>query len=250
MKLGVALGILFYVVVNLVTGLRLLYLGRRARKMPEAMLGIAFLASGAVGFSLILVSNVMLKTHYEWREPLLFWGLLIVNAGLVANLAFVRLVFRPQAGWAVAVLVALALAIFGSWLYDGLIQQSIMPTPDHVSPWIGHGGRALIYVWGTAEGFLYYAKLKRRLGLGLADPVITNRFLLWSVGNTGALAITVVAELLWVFGRSREWTEAFIAVYAALGLVTACANWIIFFPPPAYLSWLQRSRPEPQAKAA
>ncbi len=250
MKLGVALGILFYVLVNLVTGVRLLWLGRRARKVPEAMLGVSFLASGAVGFALVLVANVTMKTHYEWREPLLFWGLLIVDIGLIGNVSFVRFVFRPQAIWALLVAGGLVAAVFGPFVWDGLVQQAVMPKPDHVSPWIGNVARLAIYGWGSVEGLLYYGKLRRRLSLGLADPVVTNRFVLWSVGELGALAITLTATSLWVTGGSSEYTESFIALYALLGFVTSCANWMVFFPPPAYVRWLRRSRPLEQAKAA
>ena len=37
-------------------------------------------------------------------------------------------------------------------------------------------------LWGAVESLRYYALMRRRLRLGLADPLVTNRFLLWGLG--------------------------------------------------------------------
>ena len=39
----------------------------------------------------------------------------------------------------------------------------------------------LYYVWTAFEGFRYYGMMKKRMALGLADAVVTNRFLLWAL---------------------------------------------------------------------
>ena len=50
--------------------------------------------------------------------------------------------------------------------------------PGH---WIGWLGRTMAIFGVAFESFRYWRMLRRRLRLGLADPVVTNRFLLWAV---------------------------------------------------------------------
>ncbi|MFK7894917.1 MAG: hypothetical protein AB8G23_03725 [Myxococcota bacterium] len=37
--------------------------------------------------------------------------------------------------------------------------------------------RGIPFLWGFCEALRYYAQMRRRLTLGLADPVVANRFL-------------------------------------------------------------------------
>ena len=48
------------------------------------------------------------------------------------------------------------------------------------------------YLWVFLESFRYFALLRRRRRLGLADPVITNRFLLFAIWTGGVVAITLL----------------------------------------------------------
>ena len=44
--------------------------------------------------------------------------------------------------------------------------------------------------WMTFEPLAYYTKLRKRLALGLADAVTTDRFRLWGVASLCALLTT------------------------------------------------------------
>jgi hypothetical protein len=93
--------------------------------------------------------------------------------------------------------------------------------------------------------------MRRRVALGLADPLVANRFVLWSVW-TGALGF---AALLLLAVRSRAfWLQlhgvdprvvmpAAIPITAALaGIAVVCAGvavWLAFFPPASYRRWVR-----------
>ncbi|MCP4908228.1 MAG: hypothetical protein GY910_24920 [bacterium] len=51
---------------------------------------------------------------------------------------------------------------------------------------------ALPFVWGFAETYHDYARMKRRVVLGLCDPVVGNRFALATIWN-GALLVLPIA---------------------------------------------------------
>lgn len=36
-------------------------------------------------------------------------------------------------------------------------------------------------LWSATEAFLYHDRMRHRSALGLADPIVANRFLLWAV---------------------------------------------------------------------
>ena len=85
--------------------------------------------------------------------------------------------------------------------------------------------------------------MRRRLRLGLADPVVVNRFLLWAtmalavftgiVLNTVALAmhVDILKSPLVLFGSS------------CTGLTQAVMLFLAFLPPRAYLAWVRSRAP-------
>ena len=86
--------------------------------------------------------------------------------------------------------------------------------------------------WGASEAFAYWARLRKRERLGLADPVLANRFLMWGVSAAAAglgTAIGVAASL--ATGRSVLELPAVLASSSAhhiaaigIGRVLAAAS--------------------------
>ena len=97
--------------------------------------------------------------------------------------------------------------------------------------------------------------MRRRCALGMANPVVANRFLLWSLW-TGALALQGTAQLalrvgLWATGvgdivgsvgdPGGLWLPALALIKANIALVgpvAAVSVWLSFSPPAAYRRWL------------
>ena len=107
-------------------------------------------------------------------------------------------------------------------------------------------------MFGVAvESFRYWLMLRRRLRLGLADPVVTNRFLLWAVFATGS-TLNYVADLAsrslywWAYGTVQPvpahlaaMVGPTIIVTMILGAVSAVTLFLTFFPTPAYRRWIE-----------
>ena len=87
-------------------------------------------------------------------------------------------------------------------------------------------------MWGLAESFSYYCKMTRRLALGLADPVHTRQFGLWSIGFTcgTAAGLTLVVSTA-VVGTSITAYPMVMAVIQIFLLAMAIVTWWAFFPP-------------------
>jgi hypothetical protein len=94
--------------------------------------------------------------------------------------------------------------------------------------------------WAAAESLRHAALLKRRVALGLADPVVVNRVRLWGVAM-------LISTLMCAAGTATQWagvpilnTEGGGAALAGLGLVSGSALYLAFFPPPAYRRFVAR----------
>jgi hypothetical protein len=91
--------------------------------------------------------------------------------------------------------------------------------------------------WASAR---YWQMLRRRLSLGLVDPIVVNRILLWS---TAAWVITLqylYSTLFVVMTGESSVTGFGVALVSSLGLIAAGTILLAFFPPRSYLLWLER----------
>ena len=123
-----------------------------------------------------------------------------------------------------------------------------------------NGLNASVLVWAHLECLLYYRTMRRRQRLGLADPVLANRFLLWSLW-TGAIALQGLAMLLlriaiWSSGAHEvlqaggdpggPWLVLIDCVRVMLAIVAPTAvilAGLSFSPPAFYTRRLQRRQP-------
>ncbi|MBW2542178.1 MAG: hypothetical protein JRF15_08810 [Deltaproteobacteria bacterium] len=101
------------------------------------------------------------------------------------------------------------------------------------------GGTLTAYIWCSVEGAMYYANMRKRARHGLADPIVTNRVLLWSCyAISGA-----ITELLYMTGVAVGGSGgSYPFIFDAIMIVTTTAGALLillaFFPPPAYLRWV------------
>ena len=107
---------------------------------------------------------------------------------------------------------------------------------------VAQGGAFAVIAW---SGFRYHALLRRRLRLGLADPVVANRIWLWNLAASGV-------AIQYLYGMAIPWLNPFFgaesaapAVVGTLGIFIALCITYAFHPPPGYLRWVEtRSRAE------
>lgn len=233
---------LAFVVVSAGVGVRLLWLARRTRALPELALGIAFFAVGAVGYPLGLLS-IAPGLPEPAARVLFALANLATGLGSAAVFVFTRAVFRPDARWA-AMLVAASSAVLVVQVAFGIVRAVNAPPATFAEPDLGfsvrQGVTALSYGWTALEALRYRALLVRRLALGLAEAVVVNRFLLWAIAGAGAFAGSSVMSAVSLSGAT-PWEDPVALLAVGLGgFVAAVCAWLAFLPPRAYRSWLER----------
>jgi hypothetical protein len=182
----------------------------------------------------------------------------LLHAGVCCLAGFVWRTFRPNqsAGRAIfasiVILLSVNLVLFG---VSGA--HALQGTPVHV---LQSASLALVFGWAFAEAAGYYGRMRRRAALGLSDPVVTNRFLLWTLWTGGLTLLPVVVtavrlvELLGAggvgssvggaLGTNSGWSLVAIRT-AAISLVPviALSLWLSFFPPRGYRDWIRSRHP-------
>jgi len=224
-----------FLTVSVVVGTRLLLLARRTRKLPELAIGLNFLLAGAVGYSLLLAAESVRVLPSPWDGRASFAGVTAISLGAGFVALFSRTVFRPSslaARTAVLLVCAwLALGVFGSWMLHVLRVES------GLAGWLGRWGPNLglltAYGWAAFEPFRFHLLMRRRMRLGMGDPLVANRLLLWGVGTIAIAGVAAIHLVAQIFGRF-ELPPSWIGVVSLLVLAAGIAEWLAFFPPRAW----------------
>jgi hypothetical protein len=232
MNLLVLCGVLVSTLASLLVGSRLLLLAARTRALPELTMGIALALSGGLGVLMTFFARVYGAALGDAAGWLLGVAQICVLAGPVSVGLFSWRVFRPGTSWAPYAFGAGAGVLFAVWLANcatvGFREFPLSGAPF----WAGYSIRISAYAWSTLEAGLYWSKLRRRARLGLADPVVSNRILLWTI----TMATAVFMHLPTLLQRAGVTSEATgRLLLSAGGMVTAVGLWLAFFPPRAYL---------------
>jgi len=241
MLLAVLAGISF-LLVGTVVGVRMLLLARRTREAPEALLGAGLCAVTFVTIPCIAL-GFGLRLGPVWLEKLLFAAGLVPMIGFATVLhAFTARVFRPRSrvAWGLVIAATLVAGVgtggtvlsrFAAWDVDSVV--SVHWTLMLVGSFVFGLG------WSGVESLRYHRKMRLRLGLGLVDPVVCDRFFLWGFGGVAAVfgvAVVIVSLLLgW-----RVVTHPLpILGIAFAGFSLSITWWLAFLPPEAYLRRLR-----------
>lgn len=226
--------------IMLSVGGRLLAAAARNRRAAEAGIGSSA-GFGAIGVILGLVATLVLQ-----RDPGVFglWaaGRVFTAAGIAGLSIGTWRIYYPDHTGAAAVAAAIgALAATGCAI-ETLAGFIPAPGESGTGRLLSSCAALVSYAWGAAEALRYHGRLRRRLRLGLADPAIAHRFLLWGVSGVCATA-SVLTTSLFRHGLGRELSSTavpFAAVQVALFVAAVCL-WLAFYPPAPYRRWRMRS---------
>lgn len=230
-----------YMLTITVVAIRLLMLARRNRGLPELLLGASLLLGGTFGASLEASGMAITATAEDLTVvgKLLLSGKLFGLVALVCQGLFIWKVFRPDATWApamVGLMFAFSGAAFGGFWFHGTFTTAQIPMTWF---WIELIGRTTGSLWLVAEAIRYHRLMRKRMRLGLADPVVCNRFLLWAVAGTCGVAMMLTAVPPVIFPQSTHPMMAWdIVVFSASGIGFCIAYSLVFFPPERYLRWV------------
>ena len=229
-----------FLLVMVVLGMRLLFLAWRNRTLPELLLGLAFLFGGAFGAA-IEAGAAGVTDRPEVAGSLIAVGKSFALLGMLANCAFTWWVFRrddPRGLVLIAVVMGLQVTAFAGHASSGAFETAVMRP---LWFWIELLGRVASPAWLGTESFLYWRAMQRRVRIGLADPVVANRFLLWAIASaTGILCLFTSIPPLYMSEESLL-LQADLFIFAAFGLATAAAYWLAFFPTRGYKRWVEAS---------
>lgn len=240
LKTIIAIGFIAFFVSSLAIGLRLVGLAWRNRGLPEGLIGAGILGIGPLGFALTVAALALGAARPRAVFAALLGAQIAISAGALATYVFTWRVFRLEARWAPA-LVALAAAVFGVSTLGRLVYGGYS-LPLQLDVWLALQSAAVVacLFWGAGESLIYHGHMRRRLRLGLADPITTNRFLLWGLGIGSAGVGSAIANVaMWLRGNATPALDALTLSNSLFGLAAAILMWIAFLPPRAYIRWIE-----------
>ena len=224
---------------SLIVGSRLAWHYLRTRKLPELLMAIALIFTGFLAFAVGTVGKVLMDSAPSMRSSLTVVGLSIEYLGDAAMALFAWRVFHAKKRWALGVITALGIIGVGGFLGEVLSGQYMRYADSEpiAGPWVplGLASRALAPTWLAFECLRFHAQLRRRLRLGLAEPLVVHRVGLWGVAMAAsavAYAVPIVHRLVYGTGiRTHVWA---ISIVSGLAMLGAICIWIAFFPPRSY----------------
>lgn len=230
---------LTFIVTAAVVGFRLLLLSRKSGGIPELVFGAGLVIIVGLGYPMILTGRANVESAPDLARVLMVLGAIAMAVGWTSVWIFTWQVFRPDSpiarwtcysGIAVTACTGIANVLrtvtvndpamldFGELAYTGTSLMAIAS-----------------YHWGGFESLRYYGMMRKRLALGLADPVVANRFLLWGFVMVFSLISTAVPTVASMNGVDPQGSPPLMIITALSGLGCACVMWLAFLPPQAYV---------------
>jgi hypothetical protein len=238
---------LLYVLVVTAAGIRLLLLARSTGGRPEALIGTGSVLIAGIGFPASVASGFG-GLAGAVNLPLWVTSEAITQAGIALFYLFTQQVFRPEARWARGLCLGAALYMPLGLAGAGWSLAHAAPGDGSIavtSRWllacfVAYGG---CFVWSAGESLREHRRALRRVALGLADPAVANRFLLWSVYAlcaAGSLASNAVGVIL---GCNLSTSPVVLVPTGVLCLVASVAVYLAFVPPAWYLARIRGGAP-------
>jgi len=251
--------------VTLVNLLLSLAIGYRLYRLAwrEGGFGPEFWLAGFFLFAAFLGAGLNISVYVGLADPSLalspLHGALVLAAstftyclGTAGLHLFTWLTFRRESASARTAAAAGSLLVVAAACAQALTEGFTVKVFPGIAYWAFYLARVAPYYWLAAESLRYYAAARRRLRLGLADPLVTNRFLLlglWAVAWAAMGFSDIVARGIYVM-VSGTTTEVrldtagpiiltTIAITSALGTLAAVTLGLSFFPTRAYRRFVE-----------
>ena len=211
-----------------VVAARLLLLAGRTGQEPERLLGAAIGCSAVLGYG-VLIANLVLRGDTAPADVsalsvfLSGAGRILHDVGVTLFLVFVVRVFRPDEAWAKA-LAGGMLALLWGGVAVGAANGSFRYELEAVGRpawWCEYAVIWTYSLWSMAESYRYWSAMRKRAAIGLADPVVANRFLLWGTASLFTSLATWTASIPYAYVGD---IEAAAAITPAVRILTAIAG--------------------------
>jgi hypothetical protein len=222
----------------LIASLRLIRLNRRTHERPELLLGVYFGFSGAY----YLVYNLPSIFGFPSWSPAFEWWVIewIYVLGVFPYLFFLRSVFRPEAAWAGALVGFCSVLLLVGTVMGGVDGTAIysLDNPWFLVQWVGY---TLPTAWMCWEALLSRQGARKRVRLGLCEPIVANRYLLLALFG-GFQFLACLADLSIAADISGSQAVSLIsdALLGGSEIASVAVLWLAFFPPRFYTNWITR----------
>jgi hypothetical protein len=230
-----ALGGGAFVLVSLAIGLRLMLLARGTGELPEFAVGSALLLLGGLGYPAFSLARGVPDLGVLARVTLAAAGMACTVLGTSGIAFFNWKVFRADCAWGRRFFAALFAALVGAFVWQAASPGFLAAAENR-----GYGVHALeivtgvVLAWASLESVSYALKLRRRLALGLADPLVADRVRLWAYAMLSAQILNHLSIAAVAVGKDFvTWRYGGVVIFV-LGLVAAFSMWLAFLPPDAY----------------
>jgi hypothetical protein len=220
----------------LVVGGRLLQRARDTGEMPERLVGLYFAFTGV---SYLLYELPLFLELPKIVTQMFLAGRVVYALGIVPLALFMQRVFHPGDLRAGVLVWACVLCLFAGLLFSALAGDLEGMALSNGWFWVEWIGYTAPFGWVAIASLLSFSTATRRARIGLCEPVVVNRYLLWAI--FGALQVASCVALLSMYSSYAE--EQLIAAWAdalvgGLELASLAVIWLVFFPPIAYRRWL------------
>jgi hypothetical protein len=230
-------GIAAFFVVGLVVSIRLLRVWHETHRMPELLAGLGLLGIGPLGFCVLMVGGTFFRGT-PLGHLIGVTGLGIQDLGFVASVLFTWRVFRPSAGWARALAVAIGIGLAVSFASFVLVPAT-KPYPQF------HFDIALKFTtlgWGAFEALRYWRVARQRVAIGFADPLVSASFLAWGVAlASAALGFLIIYVAILALEPGQTLGNGVQLLLSLCGIVTAIGLYLSLLPPKTYARHLAES---------
>jgi hypothetical protein len=235
-----------YCVVATMVAIRMLRLAARTGELPELLIGCALLLGGAIGFPSTAMAPLLGASQPDLGLRLGLSGTLGLHLSCFANVLAWYVIFHAGSHRARLAAVACTVALFLSLVERSAGSMLLLQAAGGGSYSRSYYASLVVqsapYLLMAVSGFRYHGRLTRRLAIGLADPVVTNRIWLWS-----ATSAVVVFQYAFSFAtlhlrRDPNLASGSSGVIALLGLVLSTLLALAFLPPRSYLARIARRR--------
>ena len=231
--LGVAI-----IALGLSLAFRLLRLAARTRSAPELAMGIYCLLV-SIGTMLFVATINAITAGSAAAAPLSAVYMLCIGLGAFALAVGIWRIFRPGEAWARALVIGVGLWLAASWIICHLPGKPVLLSDATPANAAFVAGRVLVYSCGAFEAFRYGAQLKRRVALGLADPVSAHQIRLWSIAWSCVTFMAAGPILINTLGGELALgTWSTLIVLSSVNAAAWICTWLSFFPPRAYQRWV------------
>jgi hypothetical protein len=241
MQMLVIPGLLALIGVSFAVGVKLIVLARRTGGFPEWALGLFFLLGAGLGYPL----SALAPMSGEWQGIVAAASSVVMSAGMFLLYAFTARVFyagRVAGKIGLALGGALCLAYVLGYSITQIAADSAEELLASVMTW---GGLSLVmsagaFAWSSYAALSEWSLHRKRLALGLADPVVTNRLLLWGLMGITIIAIVVIDTAALYSGSDFARLTIIPLATSAGGLLYGAFLALAFFPPASYVAALRR----------